>query len=83
MPEDVVAKEETTTSPAIPAERRGYQNYDFSKAILPRVRLNGKTGYFEFNLGADNVLANLVIVPIFMSTSRVLFDPEEDSKDTL
>jgi len=83
MPEDVVAKEETTTSPAIPAERRGYQNYDFSKAILPRVRLNGKMGVFESNLDDNDGTANLVIVPIFMSRSRTLFVPEENSTDRL
>lgn len=63
---------------------RGFQNFNPEDAILPRVRLNGKTGFFEFNLGNDSEGKSvLTIVPIFMSKSRVYFDPEENSSEVL
>jgi len=66
------------------ASGRGFQNFSPEDAILPRVRLNGKTGVFEFNLGGETEATDqLTIVPLFMSKSRVLFDPEEDSSDVL
>lgn len=61
---------------------RGFQNFNPEDAILPRVRLNGKTGFFEFNLeDEDKKSAKLVIVPIFMAKSRIYFDPDQESSD--
>ena len=61
---------------------RGFQNFNPEDAVLPRMRLNGKTGFFEFNLGNNDERNNkLTFVPLFMSKSRVYFDPEENSSE--
>jgi len=58
---------------------RGFQHFRVEDALLPRIRLNGKTGVFVSNLEPDDEgTATLRFVPLLMTRSRTMFVEEGD-----
>jgi len=60
---------------------RGFQNFRPEDALLPRMRLNGKTGQFVSNFDSDDEGTDtLTFVPLLMTRSRTMFVEQSDEK---